>query len=238
MSNSKAQQFESFESKILVDGVSMNSLTSEIDGSKESVEKAWKKYFKSQFGESLKSKNDRLESKLIEIRQITDKRSEIITVIYNNEKKVSLNVICKVGPDVYLNSTQFSKDFKNLKSSLDHFNYIYYNDYYAEFIKEREKSLKSLSKSDKSLKSKNKSLARKIEKKEKKIAKLNKKNGDFNTIKEYETEVNNLKEEKRVNQEIWDGVQNNKSLVEEDIKVAKLNMIVVKAKLNEFGVVK
>ena len=160
------------EENILINGASVDVANTMLKGDLNNIKKSWKSFIKKHIDEKMSDDNGVLTVKETVINQITDKRGDLLTYIYNKDNEISLNVAYKLGYDVYMNSAQYETEFKKLEDFVNLFVYNYYNDYLPKYIKGKNKSLKVLtkekSKAEKSLK-----------KSEKETAKLNKSNASI-----------------------------------------------------------
>lgn len=134
------------EENILINGVSVNVGKVLLTGDVNQVTKSWSSFVKKQIKEKVREDDGILTVKETVVNQITDKRGDLMTYIFNKDNSVSFNIAYKLGYDVYLNSGQYPEEFNRLKDFTNHFVYNYYNDFLPKHIKSKSKELKTLKK--------------------------------------------------------------------------------------------
>lgn len=176
------------EEEILINGTTVNVGNTLLRGDLKKVKKYWIEFVKKHLQKTMKENDGVLVTPQSVVNQITDKRGDLMTYIYNKDNQVSLNMAYKLGYDVYLNSAQFPEEFEKMKEFMVFFVSNYYNNFLPGYIKQKEKSLKVLEKE----RNKAQKLIAKTKKKNKK---LNKKNTSLEKkIEKYQTKSSEVKD--------------------------------------------
>ena len=130
------------ETDILIDGVSVNVVASDLKGNIEDVKKSWPKFIKKQLDEKVKDKDGVFRLEETVVNQVTDKRGNLIAYIFNKDGMVSLNVGYQLGYDVYVNTGNYKEEYARLEGFVQYFVYNYYNDFLPKYLKSKKKSIK------------------------------------------------------------------------------------------------
>lgn len=163
--NAQESLFAFSEKQILIDGVNVNVVNSELIGNTDIVKSSWESYSKDKFEGKHKEKNSVYVTKQTVINKITDKRGDVIAYIHDIDDKVSFNFAYQLGYDVYVNSETFPIEFENQMDFVRHFVSDYYVEILPKMIKAKKKEIKKLQKEVK----KSERTIRKTERKNKRI---------------------------------------------------------------------
>lgn len=190
------------EENILINGTPVNVGNIMLKGDLKDISKSWESFIRTHLNERMKEDDGVLILKETVINQITDKRGDLLTYIYNKDNEISFNVAYKLGYDVYLDSKLYPTEFDKFEEFVNYFVYNYYNDYLPSYIKEKKKALKVLQKEKKKAKKYIKKSTKRNNKLNKSTTKYQKKTSKIDVkIDKYEDDekINKLKTSKSEN---------------------------------------
>ncbi len=132
------------ETQILIDGIAINVISSELFGNTEDVQDEWKSYIKDQLDANMKEKDGVFTLKEVQVNNIINKRADLLAYIYAYNNKVSFNFTLKLGYDIYLNSTDYPEEFTKANAFVTRFISLYYTEYLPKKIKDLNKAQTNL----------------------------------------------------------------------------------------------
>ncbi|MDD2386691.1 MAG: hypothetical protein PHP52_07890 [Bacteroidales bacterium] len=181
------------EENILINGTPVNVGNVMLKGDIKDISKSWESFIKTHLNDKMKEDDGVLVLKETVINQITDKRGDLLTYIYNKDNEISLNVAYKLGYDVYLDSKLYPTEFDKFEEFINYFVHNYYNDYLPSYIKEKKKALKVLQKEEKKAK-------KSIKKSEKQNIKLNKSNSKYEKkTSKIDVQIDKYEDDEKIN---------------------------------------
>ena len=161
---------------MLINGVQSKVEHSALMGKYDDAESFYKKFVKQHVDAKLKESKDVFWAEQVMLSQVTDMRGDLMIYLYNADDQLRMAAGFKLGYDVFLNPVDHPAEYAKFKGFVKYAAQQYYADYLPDYIKAREKDLKSAEKEQKKLKSElkkiekqQKSLQKKIKKAEKKI---------------------------------------------------------------------
>ena len=121
------------EQKIEFENKRINAVGAHLETNEDKLTNALEKYLEKKMNIKLKNKKNYLISKESQLFPVSERTAQVLVISERDLKGVNIYVSAKLGPDLYLNSLNFSTEMNNMTRLLNKFSY----DYMTHEIKNR-----------------------------------------------------------------------------------------------------
>ncbi|SDK64883.1 hypothetical protein SAMN05421823_103176 [Catalinimonas alkaloidigena] len=218
------------EQDFMMDGKPTTALVARVEGDYDQLRKIWSDYTRKKLDIKLQKKGNLLQAEKINLYAVTDKRGDLLSVVYNDEGQAQLAVAYAIGYDIFLNSREYPQEFFQFEEVVNRFLDVYYRQYYENLVKEKTSLLKDTRKQIRKAEQGARSLEKDNRKSERTFAKALKKdpNAERNPESLAKTE-GNLREIERL-RELRSTLENEAEVYEEELQRAKLQLIDIRSR--------